>query len=66
VVASGDPRRLDEMERRHVHAVLQQEHGNKVQTAKALGISRRALYRLIEKYSLDEGRAGGSTPEPPG
>jgi DNA-binding NtrC family response regulator len=64
-VTTGDPRRLDEMERRHVQTVLQQEGGNKVHAAKALGISRRALYRLIEKYGLDEGRSGGRAPEPP-
>ena len=41
------------MERRHVQEVLQQEKGNKVQAARALGISRRALYRLIEKFNLE-------------
>ncbi|MFN4260781.1 MAG: sigma-54-dependent transcriptional regulator [Gemmataceae bacterium] len=46
---------LREVERRHVQAILQQEKGNKVQAAKVLGISRRALYRLIEKYHLGEG-----------
>ncbi len=54
-----DPRHLSEVERQHVRAVLQQEKGNKVHAAKALGISRRSLYRLIEKYNLeDAGRAG--------
>jgi transcriptional regulator with PAS, ATPase and Fis domain len=47
-----DPRRLDSVERRHVLAVLQQEKGNKAAAAKALGISQRALYRLLEKYQL--------------
>ncbi len=51
--SAGDPRHLSEVERRHVQAVLQEEKGNKVHTARVLGISRRALYRLIEKYHLD-------------
>jgi len=36
-----------------VRAVLHQEKGNKVHAARALGISRRSLYRLIEKYCLN-------------
>jgi DNA-binding NtrC family response regulator len=48
----GDPRYLDTVERNHVEKVLKEEKGNKVQAAKVLGISRRALYRLIEKYGL--------------
>ncbi len=52
--STADPnsRLLSDVERQHVEEVLRQEHGNKVRTAKALGISRRALYRLIEKYQL--------------
>jgi DNA-binding NtrC family response regulator len=49
----GDPMHLREIERRHVRGVLQREKGNKVHAAKVLGISRRALYRLIEKYDLE-------------
>jgi DNA-binding NtrC family response regulator len=49
----GDPRHLREVERRHLVEVLQQEKGNKVHAAKALGISRRALYRLIAKYRIE-------------
>jgi two-component system response regulator AtoC len=41
------------MERRTIQAALQQTKGNKVQAAKLLGISRRALYRLIAKYRLE-------------
>jgi DNA-binding NtrC family response regulator len=50
----GDPMHLREIERRHVRDVLQREKGNKVHAAKVLGISRRALYRLIEKYRLED------------
>jgi DNA-binding NtrC family response regulator len=59
--AGGDPRHLREVERRHVQAVLHEVKGNKVRAAKALGISRRALYRLISKYRLEapNGRHGG-------
>jgi len=42
------------VERQHLIQVMQQEKGNKVHTAKALGISRRALYRLLEKYRLTD------------
>jgi DNA-binding NtrC family response regulator len=52
----GDSRRLRDVERRHVQDVLRQEKGNKVQAARALGVSRRALYRLIAKYHLDAPR----------
>lgn len=44
---------LQEVERRHVTAILQREKGNKVHAARVLGISRRALYRLIAKYALE-------------
>jgi len=59
--SSGDPRQLREVERRHVEQVLQQEKGNKVQAARVLGISRRALYRLIEKYELEGGHSKGAS-----
>jgi DNA-binding NtrC family response regulator len=49
---AGNPRHLREVERRHVEAVLRLERGNKVQAARALGISRRALYRLIGRHHL--------------
>jgi DNA-binding NtrC family response regulator len=52
----GDPRHLREVERRHVADILKQEKGNKVHAAKVLGISRRALYRLIAKYDLETRR----------
>jgi two-component system NtrC family response regulator len=57
--APGDPRRLRDVERRHVQDILRHEKGNKVQAARALGISRRALYRLIAKYRLETSRSVG-------
>ncbi|HEY7424626.1 MAG TPA: sigma-54 dependent transcriptional regulator [Gemmataceae bacterium] len=50
---AADPRHLRAVERHHVQTVLQEEKGNKVQAARVLGISRRSLYRLIEKYHLE-------------
>src|SRR5260370_29353609 len=47
------PSFLSEVERRHVQNILRKEKGNKVHAAKAVGISRRALYRLISKYRLE-------------
>jgi DNA-binding NtrC family response regulator len=52
-VAEADPLLLREVEKRHVQRVMKLNNGNKVHAAKALGISRRALYRLIEKYRLE-------------
>ena len=58
--ATGNPLHLEEMERSHVLHVLEQFKYNKVHAAKALGISRRSLYRLIEKYELERANPGSS------
>jgi DNA-binding NtrC family response regulator len=58
----GSPDALDGVERRHVAEILRREGGNKVRAAKALGVSRRTLYRLIDKYRL----AGPPDPTSPG
>jgi DNA-binding NtrC family response regulator len=59
VKCDSDPQHLRAMERRHVLTILRQEKGNKVHAAKILGISRRALYRLISKYHLTDAEIGG-------
>jgi DNA-binding NtrC family response regulator len=53
----GNPDHLREVERKHVQDVLKREKGNKVHAAKVLGISRRALYRLVAKYRLEADKA---------
>ncbi|MCG8448070.1 MAG: sigma 54-interacting transcriptional regulator, partial [Pirellulales bacterium] len=46
---------LDSVNRQHIQQTYTRCQGNKARTAKALGISRRALYRLLEKHSIDSG-----------
>jgi DNA-binding NtrC family response regulator len=48
----GDSDKLEDMERAHVVEVLIREQGNKARAARALGINRRSLYRLLEKYRV--------------
>lgn len=55
-VSELDSLNLDVVERQHVRRVLEQFKFNKVHAAKALGISRRSLYRLIEKHHLETTR----------
>ena len=50
----GDSDDLHQMQRKHVLTVLREAKGNKVHAARALGISRRALYRLLEKYQIKD------------
>jgi DNA-binding NtrC family response regulator len=45
---------LAAVNRSHVVQAMQREHGNKLRAAKSLGISRRSLYRLLEKYGIKE------------
>lgn len=45
---------LEAMERSHVQSILKDCGGNKSQAAKALGIHRRKLYRLLERLGLHE------------
>lgn len=48
----SSPDDLEACERKHIESVLAKHKFNKVNTAKALGVSRRALYRYIEKYRI--------------
>lgn len=46
--------RLDQIERAHIIEVLREERGNKVRAARALGIHRRKLYRLMDRLQITE------------
>jgi DNA-binding NtrC family response regulator len=54
------PPPLDALERGHILDVLRQVNGNRMAAAKVLGISRRALYRRLERHHLSE-----EAPPPP-
>ena len=43
---------LATIQRAHIIEVLRRAGGNKASTARALGINRRSLYRLLEKYDI--------------
>ncbi len=44
---------LAAIEKAHVVEILHREKGNKARAARALGINRRSLYRLLEKYQIE-------------
>jgi len=46
---------LDEMEKRYLRHVLTEVKGNRSRAAEVLGIDRRTLYRMAERFSLDLG-----------
>jgi DNA-binding NtrC family response regulator len=47
---------LGELERDHIVEVLGQVRGNRMAAAKLLGISRRALYRRLERHHIEDER----------
>ncbi|MBI3989662.1 MAG: sigma-54-dependent Fis family transcriptional regulator [candidate division NC10 bacterium] len=51
----GSSLTLRELEKRHIQRVLKQAGGNKKLAAELLGIHRRTLYRLAERYGIDLG-----------
>ncbi|MDE2058136.1 MAG: sigma-54-dependent Fis family transcriptional regulator [candidate division NC10 bacterium] len=44
---------LEELEKRYLIRILNETRGNKTQAAKILGIDRRTLYRMAERFGLD-------------
>ena len=62
--AAGDPlpppgaMTLDEIERAMIEKALGRFDGNITRTAEALGLTRQALYRRLEKYDLGDEDGG--------
>ena len=52
--AQAGPAELATRERAHIEQVLEELGGNKKAAAMRLGLSRRALYRRLERYNLDQ------------
>jgi transcriptional regulator with PAS, ATPase and Fis domain len=45
---------LEMVNKMHIEATYLRYRGNKARTARALGIGRRSLYRMLEKYGIAE------------
>ena len=42
---------IESQQREHVLKILSREQGNKARTARILGVNRRSLYRMLERYA---------------
>jgi len=49
----GDLPTLEEMEKRYLKYVLESTGGNRTRTAEIMGIDRRTLYRMAERFGVD-------------
>jgi len=49
-IAADKQLSLDELEKKHILEVIDQEHGNLVNAAERLGISRQTLYNKLKKF----------------
>ncbi len=49
----GDLPKLDELEKRYLIHVLEKAQGNRTKTAEILGIDRRTLYRMAERFGIE-------------
>jgi len=54
---------LDEIEKRYLVHVLGRVEGNRTRAAEILGIDRRTLYRMLERFGIGD-RDPGDAPDP--
>lgn len=54
---------LASIERSKVVEIMQRERGNKTRAARSLGIDRRKLYRLVDKYGIQPAEWGQEVPQ---
>ncbi len=59
--AIGDEVTLEELERRHIEAVLRRTGGNRSRAAQILGIGRKSLYRKAERLGVPLDPKGDET-----
>jgi len=57
-ILAGD--HLADIQKAHVIEILRRERGNKSRAAQALGVNRRSLYRLLEKYGIHADEPSGA------
>jgi transcriptional regulator of acetoin/glycerol metabolism len=48
----GDAPTLDELKRRYIRHVLERSGGNVSRAAGILGLERRSLYRMLQRYGI--------------
>ena len=52
---------LELMERQHIERVIEAAHGNKAKAARELRITRRKLYRLLDRFAEHDNREAGAS-----
>jgi len=57
---------LSELEREFIERVLEDEAGNKTRAAQRLGLDRKTLYRKLDEYAKQDGKAESARPSQPG